>query len=223
MPIPTDTFWNIKRLNIWFAISGVLMMAVTGAAIMQDYNQGWREPQRSGKVWDAAFVNEKLSGENSGGRLAMRAHTATNLSAGTFITRFEHYRTKEEAPIKRPTSIRNDGTRYTWSMSYDPDGAGGHGLHHGDPEAARHQRARQRHGHEGLAHSRVGARDEKACFCRCFRVVVDHVVLRRRMALGEMNASRGKPSVSARRSPPQEVAWITSYVAGNAPSRRRFS
>ena len=26
MPIPTDTYWNIKRLNILFAVSAVVMM-----------------------------------------------------------------------------------------------------------------------------------------------------------------------------------------------------
>jgi mono/diheme cytochrome c family protein/plastocyanin len=60
MPIPTDTYWNIKRLNIWFAASGVILMAVLGWATMQDFNQAWREPQRHGKVWEAAFVDEKI-------------------------------------------------------------------------------------------------------------------------------------------------------------------
>ena len=29
MPIPTDTFWNIKRLNWVFAVSAVILFAVT--------------------------------------------------------------------------------------------------------------------------------------------------------------------------------------------------
>src|SRR4051812_35842566 len=60
MPIPTDTYWNIKRLNIVFAASAVILMAVTGWSILQDFNQGWRHPQREGKVWQAAFVDEKI-------------------------------------------------------------------------------------------------------------------------------------------------------------------
>src|SRR4051812_17662927 len=63
MPIPTDTYWNIKRLNVVFAVSAVLLLAVTGGAILQDYNQGWREPQRDGKVWDAALVREKIDAD----------------------------------------------------------------------------------------------------------------------------------------------------------------
>lgn len=58
--------------------------------------------------------------EPSGGRLALRAITGKNKSCGTFITPF--------IPGKfRPTPIRNDGTRYHWSLDYDPNGAEGRG------------------------------------------------------------------------------------------------
>ncbi len=65
MPIPTDTFWNISRLNKVFAASAVLLMAVMGLSVVQDYYQPWRQPQQSGKVWDAALVDEKLTQENN--------------------------------------------------------------------------------------------------------------------------------------------------------------
>src|SRR5437667_56550 len=60
MPIPTDTYWNIKKLNVVFAASAVLLVLVTLWAIFQDFNQGWREPQRHGKIWQAAFVDDKI-------------------------------------------------------------------------------------------------------------------------------------------------------------------
>src|SRR5438067_2290872 len=60
MPIPTDTYWNIKKLNVVFAVSALILLGVTGLAILQDFNQGWREPQRHGKVWQSAFVDEKI-------------------------------------------------------------------------------------------------------------------------------------------------------------------
>ena len=60
MPIPTDTFWNVKRLNLVFAASALLLLAVTGLAILQDYAQDWREPQRQGQVWQAALVDQKI-------------------------------------------------------------------------------------------------------------------------------------------------------------------
>src|SRR5204863_7981847 len=65
MPIPTDTYWNIKRLNIVFAASALILMAVTGWSILQDFNQGWRQPQRDGKVWQAAFVDDKIQRDNT--------------------------------------------------------------------------------------------------------------------------------------------------------------
>jgi hypothetical protein len=58
--------------------------------------------------------------EQSGARLAVRLITGKNQSCGTFITPF--------IPGKfRPTPIRNDGTRYTWQLDYDPQAAGGRG------------------------------------------------------------------------------------------------
>src|SRR6266536_2542576 len=58
--------------------------------------------------------------EQSGARLAVRLITGQNRSCGTFITPF--------IPGKfRPTPIRNDGTRYHWTLDYDPAGADGRG------------------------------------------------------------------------------------------------
>jgi hypothetical protein len=61
-----------------------------------------------------------LDCEGRGARLAVRLITGQNQSCGTFITPF--------IPGKfRPTPIRNDGTRYTWTLDYDPQAAAGHG------------------------------------------------------------------------------------------------
>jgi hypothetical protein len=50
----------------------------------------------------------------------VRLITGKNQSCGTFITPF--------IPGKfRPTPIRNDGTRYSWALDYDPQAAGGRG------------------------------------------------------------------------------------------------
>jgi hypothetical protein len=58
--------------------------------------------------------------EGSGGRLAVRMISAGNKSCGTFITPY--------LPGKyRPTPIRRDGTRYHWTLDYDPQGANGAG------------------------------------------------------------------------------------------------
>ncbi len=58
--------------------------------------------------------------ENKGGRLAVRLITGANQSCGTFITPY--------LPGKyRTTPLKNDGTRYSWTLDYDPAGANGQG------------------------------------------------------------------------------------------------
>ena len=58
--------------------------------------------------------------EGSGGRLAVRLITGGNKSCGTFITPY--------VPGKyRPTPIQRDGTRYHFTLDYDPQAAGGNG------------------------------------------------------------------------------------------------
>jgi hypothetical protein len=67
-----------------------------------------------------ASLGMNFDSEHTGARLAVRLITATNQSCGTFITPF--------IPGKfRPTPLRNDGTRYTWKLDYDPQGGGGRG------------------------------------------------------------------------------------------------
>src|SRR3954453_13097768 len=65
MPVPTDTFWNMKRLNLWFAASSILLVAVTGWTIVQDYGAWWRVPQKDSRVWEAALVSDKIDRLNS--------------------------------------------------------------------------------------------------------------------------------------------------------------
>src|SRR5947208_15758037 len=59
MPIPTDTFWNIKKLNRVFAVSSILLVLITLWSVMQDYDKTWRQPHQHGRVWDAAMTGEK--------------------------------------------------------------------------------------------------------------------------------------------------------------------
>src|SRR3954451_16682578 len=65
MPIPTDTFWNVKRLNWVFAASAVLLFAVTGWSIMQDWNRDWKTEQRSTRTWEAALTKDRLDAQLS--------------------------------------------------------------------------------------------------------------------------------------------------------------
>src|SRR5205807_10544089 len=62
-------------------------------------------------------------------RLTFQLVTATNQACGTKVTPWIVEKTKEKGKGRkfRPTSIRNDGTRYTWHMEYDPQANDGNG------------------------------------------------------------------------------------------------
>lgn len=86
-----------------------------------------RQPAAGGRPTSSLGLD--FDCEASGVRLAVRLITGRNQSCGTFITPF--------IPGKfRPTPIRNDGTRYTWKLDYDPQASDGRGRFtftiHGD-------------------------------------------------------------------------------------------
>jgi hypothetical protein len=80
----------------------------------------FRAEQPSGGGRPVSSLGINLDSERGGARLAVRLITGRNQSCGTFVTPF--------LPGKfRPTPIRNDGTRYQWTLDYDPTGAAGRG------------------------------------------------------------------------------------------------
>src|SRR5690242_10344381 len=66
MPIPTDTFWNVKKLNVVFMVSSLALLGVTVWTIFQDYGllepgRNWRDQQRAARVWEAAMTRDKIA------------------------------------------------------------------------------------------------------------------------------------------------------------------
>jgi hypothetical protein len=115
-----------KTLNDRLTASGTF--ALTKAGSGGGIHFGWfnsKQPEATGRPVNSLGLD--LGTENTGGRLAIFALNGHNETTGKFVTRFERYRTKEEQAVKRPTPIKGDGTRYTWTLSYDPDAAGGSG------------------------------------------------------------------------------------------------
>lgn len=82
---------------------------------------GWfqsQQPGGSGRPIGSLGLN--LDFEREGGRLAVRLITGGNRSCGTFITPY--------LPGQyRPTPLKNDGTRYHWTLRYDPQAKHGDG------------------------------------------------------------------------------------------------
>jgi hypothetical protein len=80
----------------------------------------FRGEQPGGGGRPICSLGMNIDSEHSGLRIAVRLITGKNQSCGTFITPY--------LPGKfRPTPIKNDGTRYHWTLDYDPAGAGGRG------------------------------------------------------------------------------------------------
>ena len=108
-----------KTLDDPFSASGSFAVTKTegGAGVFFGFFNS-RQPGGSGRPIGSLGLDFDFEG--SGGRLAARLITSTNKSCGTFITPY--------LPGKfRPTPLKNDGTRYHWTLAYDPLGADGNG------------------------------------------------------------------------------------------------
>jgi hypothetical protein len=108
-----------KGLDDKLTASGTF--ALKGAAGSSGVFFGWfnsEQPDGTGRPVQSLGLD--FDGEASGARLAVRMLNRNNKTCGTFVTPF--------IPGKfRPTPIRLDGTRYDWTLTYDPeakDGAG---------------------------------------------------------------------------------------------------
>ena len=58
MPVPTDTFRNMKTLNLLFALAAVVLLIGTVMLVLADYNRTWRQYQRAGNAWMVAMTTD---------------------------------------------------------------------------------------------------------------------------------------------------------------------
>ncbi len=58
MPVPTETSWNVRRLNLAFAVAAVLLLASVVGLVLVDHAKPWRGYQRQGRVWNVAMVRD---------------------------------------------------------------------------------------------------------------------------------------------------------------------
>ena len=106
-----------KTLEDKFSGSGTFAITAPGGGFFFGFFSS-QQPGASGRPIGSFGLNFDF--EKTGGRLAVRLITGSNKSCGTFITPY--------LPGKfRPTPIKCDGTRYRWTLDYDPQGAGGNG------------------------------------------------------------------------------------------------
>jgi hypothetical protein len=109
----------VKTLNDRLSASGAF--ALTASSASSGVFFGWfnaGQPGGGGRPMNSLGLH--FDGEKKGARLAVRLIGGTNRSCGTFVTPFI-------PGTFRPTPIKNDGTRYTWALTYDPEANGGNG------------------------------------------------------------------------------------------------
>lgn len=108
-----------KTLNDRLTASGTFAITASqpGAGIFFGFFNS-QQPGGSGRPIGSLGLDFDFEG--GGGRLAVRLITSVNRSCGTFTTPY--------LPGKfRPTPLKNDGTRYHWTLDYDPQAASGRG------------------------------------------------------------------------------------------------
>src|SRR5207247_6685642 len=71
----------------------------------------------------------RFAGAGAGARLTLQLVTDKNQACGTKVTPWivDKSKPKGEGRKFRPPSIKNDGTRYSWTLKYDPDANDGKG------------------------------------------------------------------------------------------------
>lgn len=119
-PIPA------KTLNDKFSASG--SFALTASSGSSGVFLGWFKAERPGGGRQNT-LGLRFAGQGAGARITLQLVTATNQVCGTKVTPWIVDKTKERGKGRkfRPPSIRNDGTRYAWTLNYDPLGADGNG------------------------------------------------------------------------------------------------
>lgn len=119
-----------KTLNDKLSASGTFALTRTsgGAGIFFGF---FKAAQVGASGRPIGSMGMDIDAERGGARLAIRLITAQEKSCGTFVTPFipGHF---------RPTPIRNDGTRYHWTLEYDPQANNSNGritfTIHGDAD-----------------------------------------------------------------------------------------
>jgi hypothetical protein len=94
--------------------------ALTATSGKSEVFFGWFKADQPGGGRPMNSLGLYLEGEGKGARLAVRLVAGTNRACGIPVT------PNRDSP-NRSTPIRPDGTRYTWTLDYDPEANDGNG------------------------------------------------------------------------------------------------
>jgi hypothetical protein len=110
-----------KTLSDKLSASGTFALTATGGSSGAFF--GWFNSDMPGDGRQSN-LGIHFAGQGEGARLTLRLVTATNRSVGTKVTEWQVPQKGEKI---RPPSLKNDGTRYTWKLDYDPQANDGNG------------------------------------------------------------------------------------------------
>jgi hypothetical protein len=115
-----------KTLHEKLSASGTFAITATSGSSGAFF--GWFNAEHTG-TGRRDTLGFRLAGQGSGARLTVQLVTDKNQAKGTKITPWVVDKTKARGEGRkfRPTSIKNDGTRYSWTLDYDPDAGEGNG------------------------------------------------------------------------------------------------
>ncbi|MDB6029067.1 MAG: hypothetical protein JWM68_5290 [Verrucomicrobiales bacterium] len=115
-----------KTLGEKLSASGTFALTSTSGSSGAFF--GWFNAERTGGVRRSS-LGFRFAGEGSGARLTLQLVTDKNQACGTKVTPWivDKAKARGEGRKFRPTSIKNDGTRYAWTLNYDPNANGGDG------------------------------------------------------------------------------------------------
>jgi hypothetical protein len=108
-----------KTLNDKLTASGTFALTATSGSSGAFF--GWFDSAMPGDGRQSN-LGIHFAGQGEGARLTLRLVTATNQSCGTKVT---DWQVPQKGEKYRPPSLKNDGTRYTWRLEYDPKANGG--------------------------------------------------------------------------------------------------
>lgn len=81
MPVPTDTFWNIKKLNIVFAVAALLLLGSMFWMLKADHEKPWRGYQDDAKAWEVAMSRDAAQNALNADQKAELARRKRELAA----------------------------------------------------------------------------------------------------------------------------------------------
>ena len=115
-----------KTLNDRLSAAGTFAITATSGSSGAFFGFFKADAPEGGRQNSLGF---RFAGAGSGARLTLQLVTATNQACGTKITQWTVDKSKPVGAGRkvRPPSIKNDGTRYTWKLDYDPAANNGDG------------------------------------------------------------------------------------------------